>query len=50
MVASSQCIYFHFILMYLQQAIKLVDTGYRLPPPPGCPRAIYNIMIPCWLV
>ena len=24
--------------------------GYRLPPPPGCPREIYHIMIQCWLV
>ena len=30
------------------QVMKLVDTGYRLPPPPGCPRAIYAIMLSCW--
>ncbi|XP_065899134.1 uncharacterized protein [Dysidea avara] len=28
--------------------IKLVCSGHRLPPPPGCPRQIYQIMIGCW--
>ncbi|XP_062503340.1 dual specificity protein kinase splB-like [Corticium candelabrum] len=23
-------------------------NGYRLPPPPGCPYAIYRLMISCW--
>ena len=32
------------------QVIKMIDSGYRLPPPPGCPRALYNIMIACWYV
>ena len=31
-----------------RQVIDLIDTGYRLPPPPGCPRAVYQIMIDCW--
>ena len=22
--------------------------GYRLPPPPGCSRPIYEVMIQCW--
>lgn len=30
------------------QAIKMVDEGSRLPPPPGCPRALYHLMINCW--
>ncbi|XP_065899217.1 uncharacterized protein [Dysidea avara] len=30
------------------ETIEKVDTGYRLPPPPGCPRAIYRVMIKCW--
>ena len=34
------------ILQYLE---KIMD-GCRLPPPPGCPREIYHIMIQCWLV
>ena len=29
-------------------AVKLLDENYRLPPPPGCPRAIYDLMIQCW--
>eukprot|EP00731_Ephydatia_muelleri_P029405 Em0020g1049a len=28
--------------------MHLVESGYRLPPPPGCPRGIYNLMIQCW--
>ncbi|XP_065899303.1 uncharacterized protein [Dysidea avara] len=30
------------------EALQKVDAGYRLPPPPGCPRAIYRVMIRCW--
>ena len=30
------------------QAIAQISSGYWLPPPPGCPRAIYDIMIQCW--
>ena len=32
------------------QVIGKVQTGWRLPPPPGCPRNIYHLMIECWLV
>ena len=32
------------------QTIEKIDTGYRLPPPPGCPRAMYRMMIKCWYV
>ena len=28
--------------------MSMVDAGKRLPPPPGCPRAIYSIMVKCW--
>ena len=24
------------------------NTGYNQPPPPGCPRAIYQLMVNCW--
>ena len=34
----------------LFQAIKMVDGGQRLAPPPGCPRAIYKLMVNCWSV
>ena len=30
------------------KALKMVDSGYRLPPPPGCPKEIYKMMIQCW--
>ena len=26
----------------------MVGDGYRLPPSPGCPRAVYKLMILCW--
>ncbi|XP_019855449.1 PREDICTED: ephrin type-A receptor 4-like isoform X3 [Amphimedon queenslandica] len=29
-------------------ALEKVKDGYRLPPPPGCPRSIYKHMIQCW--
>ncbi|XP_065899237.1 uncharacterized protein [Dysidea avara] len=32
----------------LLETVEKVDTGYRLPPPPGCPRTIYRVMIKCW--
>ncbi|XP_065841250.1 uncharacterized protein [Oscarella lobularis] len=28
--------------------VARVEEGHRLPPPPGCPKAIYTIMIDCW--
>ena len=30
--------------------MRLVDSGYRLPPPPGCPKPMYKLMIQCWYV
>ena len=30
------------------EAIRLVDTGSRLAPPPGCPKMIYELMILSW--
>lgn len=35
-------------LFLIKQVIEKIDCGYRLPPPPGCPRVIYNLMIQCW--
>ena len=26
----------------------MIDDGCRLPPPPGCPKAVYELMIQCW--
>ena len=28
--------------------ISLANTGHCQPPPPGCPRAIYTLMVECW--
>lgn len=25
-----------------------VEKGYRLPPPEGCPKAVYQLMVQCW--
>ena len=25
-----------------------LNVGYIQPPPPGCPRAIYQLMVDCW--
>ena len=30
------------------QAVKLLQTGHCQPPPPGCPRTIYKLMVDCW--
>ncbi|KAL5491167.1 hypothetical protein EMCRGX_G016406 [Ephydatia muelleri] len=30
------------------EVVQKVDSGYRLPPPPGCPLLIYHMMIQCW--
>ncbi|XP_065899848.1 ephrin type-B receptor 1-B-like [Dysidea avara] len=31
-----------------REYVDKITTGYRLPPPPGCPRSIYKLMIQCW--
>ena len=33
---------------YYYQVIQLVSNGNRLAPPPGCPKAVYSLMIQCW--
>ncbi|XP_065899833.1 uncharacterized protein [Dysidea avara] len=30
------------------ETLEKVDRGYRLPPPPGCSRTMYRVMIRCW--
>jgi len=32
------------------QYLAVLDEGGRLPPPPGCPRKLYEIMMSCWYV
>ena len=36
--------------MFHVQVVLKVDSGYRLPPPPGCPLLVYQLMIQCWYV
>ena len=33
--------------MHLQM-VQLLDAHYCLPPPPGCPREVYSVMVDCW--
>ncbi|KAL5499849.1 hypothetical protein EMCRGX_G011313 [Ephydatia muelleri] len=37
-----------FTHLSIEDTIKAVDAGKRMPPPPGCPRAIYQLMMKCW--
>ncbi|KAK5647289.1 hypothetical protein RI129_002181 [Pyrocoelia pectoralis] len=30
------------------EVLHQVDHGYRMPCPPGCPNALYDIMLECW--
>ncbi|XP_065899891.1 uncharacterized protein [Dysidea avara] len=31
-----------------KEYLTKITNGYRLSPPPGCPRAMYQLMIQCW--
>ena len=52
------CIYVHpnisdgiSCMLYVRiwiQMIQLLQRKYCLPPPPGCPRAVYEVMVNCW--
>jgi len=30
------------------EVLHQVEHGYRMPCPPGCPQALYEIMLDCW--
>jgi fyn-related kinase len=30
------------------EVLQQVERGYRMPSPPGCPEALYAIMLDCW--
>ncbi|XP_065899762.1 sushi, von Willebrand factor type A, EGF and pentraxin domain-containing protein 1-like isoform X2 [Dysidea avara] len=30
------------------EAMDAIEDGNRLPPPPGCPKAMYKVMMKCW--
>ena len=36
--------------MFAMEIINFLKSGARLSPPPGCPRAIYELMIQSWCV
>lgn len=31
-----------------QECLSMLKEGKRLQPPPGCPRAVYKLMMDCW--
>ena len=35
-------------IIILLQSFEMICDGYRLPPPPGCSRTVYEMMIQCW--
>jgi len=37
-----------FISFLYVQIMENIEEGFRLPPPPGTPRAIYELMINIW--
>ncbi|CAI8052359.1 Tyrosine protein-kinase src-2 [Geodia barretti] len=37
-----------YIQLTNSEVYQKIQSGYRLPPPPGCPRAVYQTMINCW--
>ncbi len=30
------------------EVLELIQTGYSQAPPPGCPRAMFELMVDCW--
>lgn len=40
--------YFRFVGMTNAEVLHQVEHGYRMPCPPGCPTALYDIMLECW--
>ena len=30
------------------EVLKLIKSKYIQSPPPGCPKAIYKLMVDCW--
>ena len=44
------CATFLLCIYHDLKTLKKIDDGFRLPPPPGCPRTIYRVMVKCWYV
>ena len=53
-VLATSCYHFRqyciddIIVCDVLKVIKMVDKGYRLPPPPGLSKELYKIMMQCW--
>ena len=40
--------YYDHLTIICIQYMQKITIGYRLAPPPGCPQAVYELMIKCW--
>ncbi len=50
-IFTELCLFWFFIVFFpAWQCMQLVGSGFRLAPPPGCPRPLYELMIRCWWV
>ena len=38
----------NFLRSHPLEVIKVFVSGFCLPPPPGCPRGVYLLMVECW--
>ena len=48
-VSVANTIYVRHIIMIIQDVLSKVSEGYRMSPPEGTPKAVYNdIMMTCW--
>ena len=54
MIAVDICVKLSNIFMIIfsgmtnAEVLHQVEHGYRMPCPPGCPQALYDIMLECW--
>ena len=47
-ISKAECAIFPFAGMTNAEVLHQVEHGYRMPCPPGCPNALYDIMLECW--